>query len=80
MLFFVVKSKEEEVKKMREELSGLRGEESELEDKVEASRRKLDEMKRSFAETSSIISQVRYFLFTLKALYSYYYIQRFYFM
>ena len=52
------KSKEDEVKKMREELSDLRSDESELEQRVEASRKKLDEMKRNFSETSSIIIQV----------------------
>ena len=51
------------MKKMREELSDLRGEESELEDKVEASRKKLDEIKRNFTETSSIILQVISFQF-----------------
>ena len=50
---------------MREELSDLRGEESELEDKVEASRKKLDEIKRSFTETSSIILKVISFQFLL---------------
>ena len=54
-----LKSKEDEVAKMREELSDLRSEESEIEQRVEASRKKLDEIKRNFSETSSIIIQVK---------------------
>ena len=55
-----LKSKEDEVAKMREELSDLRSEESEIEQRVEASRKKLDEIKRNFSETSSIIIQVKF--------------------
>lgn len=55
----VFQSKEDEVKKMREELSELRGEESEIERRVEASRVKLEDMKRSFSQASATITQVR---------------------